>query len=228
MLKEIVVELARGRPSNPFIRYLVEHPGLAGRVVSMKVERDTAWEMLLVEGPQREVEELRGIVETARDQYTVDRTVIDQWATGMLIYSKWRRPAIGQDISLPHLVQDSVGARAVLRMEFAKGVLLYRIADENHDALTRFFEVMQRELRPRFEVKLVRVGYYENRDAIARAIGPEDLHLAKEALSRGYYDSPKRVGVRELGSALGLSKSVVARRLKTIERKALENLIAGK
>ncbi|HEV8359000.1 MAG TPA: helix-turn-helix domain-containing protein [Candidatus Thermoplasmatota archaeon] len=228
MLKEIVIELARGRPTNPFTRYLVEHPGLAGRVVSMKVERDTAWEMLLVEGPQREVEELRGIAEQSRDQYTIDRTVIDQWATGMLIYSKWRRPAPGQDFSLPHLVQDSIGPKAILRMEFAKGVLLYRIADENHEALTRFFDVLQRELAPRFEVKLVRVGYYENRDAIARAIGPEDLHLAKEALARGYYDAPKRVGVRELGSALGMSKSVVARRLKTIERKALENLIAGR
>ena len=228
MLKEIVVELARGRPTNPFTCYLIEHPGLAGRVVSMKVERDTAWEMLLVEGPQREVEELRGIVEGSRDQFTIDRTVIDQWATGMLIYSKWRRPAAGQDFSLPHLVQDSIGPRAVLRMEFAKGVLLYRIADENHEALTRFFDVLQKELGARFEVKLVRVGYYENRDAIARAIGPEDLHLAKEALARGYYDAPKRVGVRELGTALGMSKSVVARRLKSIERKALENLIAGR
>lgn len=228
MLKEIVVELTRGRPANPFVRYLVEHPALSGRVVSMKVERDTAWEMLLVEGPQREVEELRGIAEQARDQYTIDRTVIDQWTTGMLIYSKWRRPQPGQDISLPHLVQDGIGPRAVLRMEFARGVLLYRIADENHEALTRFFDVLSRELAPRFDVKLVRVGYYENRDAIARAVGPEDLHLAKEALARGYYDAPKRVGVRELGSALGMSKSVVARRLKAIERKALENLIAGK
>jgi hypothetical protein len=228
MLKEIVIELTRGRPTNPFIRYLVEHPGLTGRVVSMKVERDAAWEMLLVDGPQREIEELRGLLDQSRDQYTIDRTVIDAWATGMLIYSKWRRPMAGQDISLPHLVQDSIGPRAVLRMEFAKGVLLYRIADENHEALTRFFDVMQRELSPRFDVKLVRVGYYENRDAIARAVGPEDLHLAKEALARGYYDAPKRVGVRELGSALGLSKSVVARRLKAIERKALENLIAGK
>ena len=228
MLKEIVVELARGRPSNPFVRYLVEHPALTGRVVSMKVERDTAWEMLLIEGPPREVEELRAILEQARDQYTIDRTVIDAWATGMLIYSKWRRPPAGQDISLPHLVQEAVGPRAILRMEFAKGLLLYRIADENHEALTRFFEIMQRELQPRFDVKLVRVGYYENRDAMARAVGPEDLHLAKEALARGYYDAPKRVGVRELGTALGMSKSVVARRLKAIERKALENLIAGK
>lgn len=228
MLKEIVVELARGRPTNPFVRYLVEHPSLVGRVVSMKVERDAAWEMLLVEGPQTEIDELRGIVDQARDQFTIDRTVIDQWATGMLIYSKWRKPPAGQDISLPHLVQEAVSPRAILRMEFAKGVLLYRIADENHDALTRFFDVLQRELQPRFDVKLVRVGYHENRDAIARAVGPEDLHLAKEALARGYYDAPKRVGVRELGSALGLSKSVVARRLKAIERKALENLIAGK
>ncbi|MCA1812395.1 MAG: helix-turn-helix domain-containing protein [Halobacteriales archaeon] len=228
MLKEIVVELSRGRAANPFIKYLIEHPGLSGRVVSMKIERDSAWEMLLVEGPEREVEELRGLVDTSRDQFTIDRTVIDQWGTGMLIYSKWRRPATGQDVSIPHLAQDSIGPRCILRMEFAKGTLLYRIADENHDALTRFFDILQRELQPRYEVKLVRVGYYENRDAIARAIGPEDLHLAKEALSRGYYDAPKRVGVRELGTALGLSKSVVARRLKAIERKALENLIAGK
>jgi hypothetical protein len=174
------------------------------------------------------VEELRGLLDTARDQYTIDRTVIDAWGTGMLVYSKWRRPLPGQDISLPHLVQEAVGPRAILRMEFAKGLLLYRIADENHEALTRFFDVLQRELQPRFEVKLVRVGYYENRDAMTRAVGPEDLHLAKEALARGYYDAPKRVGVRELGTALGLSKSVVARRLKSIERKALENLIAGK
>jgi len=228
MLKEIVIELSRGRPTNPFVRYLVDHPALSGRVVSMKVERDAAWEMLLVEGPQNEIEELRSLLEGARDPFTVDRTIIESWNTGLLIYSKWRRPPGGQDFSLPHLVQEIVGPRAVLRMEFARGLLLYRVADENHEALTRLFDILARDLKPAFEVKLVRVGYYENRDAIARAVGPEDLHLAKEALARGYYDSPKRVGVRELGSALGMSKSVVARRLKAIERKAIENLVAGK
>lgn len=61
-----------------------------------------------------------------------------------------------------------------------------------------------------------------------RRVPREDLlRLAGEALARGYYDTPKRVGVRELSALLGLSKSTIARRLKLLERDALEKLIAS-
>lgn len=144
--------------------------------------------------------------------------------------TSWRRP--GEHIpgvSLEHLLHDTVGPGGLLFGRVEAGVIAYKAASPGGRGLTEFLHAAQQAFGSRFQVRPLRAGPFrpgwEIEDA-PRRVDPEEEALLATALAAGYYDEPKRCGVRELGDALGVSKSVVARRLRDLERRALERMVS--
>lgn len=144
--------------------------------------------------------------------------------------TSWRRPGDQiPGVSLEHILHDTVGPGGLLFGRVEGGVISYKVAAPEGRGLSEFLRAVQQAFGTRFLVRPLRAGPFkpgwEIEDAPHR-VDPEEVALLAAALASGYYDEPKRCGVRELGDALGVSKSVIARRLRDLERRALERMVS--
>ncbi|MHB8585525.1 MAG: helix-turn-helix domain-containing protein [Thermoplasmatota archaeon] len=140
-----------------------------------------------------------------------------------------RRPAT-QGIVLEQVLVDLAGADAVVRLRIDCGRMLVTAQGPDGDALLRIYEGTKAALASRLAFRLVRLG--DSRSMLGamtdeRGTRQDEAVILSVALARGYYDDPKRCGVRELGDELGYSKSVMARKLRAVERHALERYAAA-
>ena len=143
----------------------------------------------------------------------------------------WRRPGDPhrEGVSLEHILLETVGPCGMLFGRVEGGTLAYKVAAPGGRGLSEFLEAAQRAFGTRFTVRPVRAGPFKpgwEIDVAPQRVDPEEEALLSAALAQGYYDEPKRCGVRELGDALGVSKSVVARRLRDLEKRALERMVS--
>ena len=143
----------------------------------------------------------------------------------------WRRPQEPEieGVSMEHLLLDTVGPGGLLFGRVEDGTITYKAASPGGRGLSEFLAATQQTFGARFRVRPVRAGPFKpgwEIDDAPRRVDPEEEALLSAALAHGYYDEPKRCGVRELGETLGVSKSVIARRLRELERRALENMVS--
>lgn len=143
----------------------------------------------------------------------------------------WRRPGDPrtQGVSMEHILQDTVGPGGLLFGRIEDGIITYKAASPGGRGLSEFLAATQAAFGARFKVRPIRAGPFKagwEIDDAQAAVDPEEEALLSAALAHGYYDEPKRCGVRELGVTLGVSKSVVARRLRELERRALERMVS--
>lgn len=143
----------------------------------------------------------------------------------------WRRPTEPrvEGVSLEHILLDTVGPGGLLFGRVEGGIIAYKAASPGGRGLSEFLAAAQAAFGTRFRVRPIRAGPFKpgwEIDDTPRRVEPEEEALLSAALAHGYYDEPKRCGVRELGETLGVSKSVVARRLRDLERRALEHMVS--
>lgn len=233
--REVEFELCRGVPRNPLHRRLLTTPSIQAFTESLTMGASAIEEIWRVMGEAAYVDGLARDLASAAD---ADRTVrISRGAEGGALVVEWtsvRRA--GADAISPEQVLLQVGGRDVwVGLRIADGRLFARARSGDGETLLRLYEQSRGLLASAFEARLVRLGdpRRESQGRAAPAVlapraGPslrdDEAALVELALERGYYDEPKRCGVRELGAELGFSKSVVARKLRTIERKALEQM----
>lgn len=233
-LKELSFELAEGEPASPTIHFLVTRPSMRAHVEAMRWTGDTIWELTYVAGPAKDLAEFRRVLEQPPRAPVLETHVLEEDAQGILYYTRWNRPAdASQGVSIEHLMLDLVGPEAVLDLSIQHGRMSFRVVGPDGGRLLDFFTRVKEALDSQFTVRLHRVGELRGKLQAAQQAMPEsqirfdEQALLREALLRGYYDNPKKCGVRELGDALGFSKSVVARKLRALERRALETFATG-
>ncbi|HWG91446.1 MAG TPA: helix-turn-helix domain-containing protein [Candidatus Thermoplasmatota archaeon] len=179
-------------------------------------------------GPAEDLEDLKALVQAPPLGAVEESHIVEEDAHGLLFFTSWRRPRdAAEGVSLEHLLLDVVGPEAVPTMSIRDGWMEYRVVSRDGAKLLDFYQMVQQALGPRHPVRLHRVGEMRGKLTAAPAgeapaLKTEDQQLLREALVRGYYDNPKKCGLRELGDALGVSKSAIARKLRTLERRALE------
>ncbi|MHB8605870.1 MAG: helix-turn-helix domain-containing protein [Thermoplasmatota archaeon] len=230
MFKELVFEIRGGVPRAAHLRYLFTHPSLSARVQTLMATQETIWENVEVHGSSRELDGFVNAMDNAVAPPLVGVEFVHRGLDSLQLVAKWRRPRTPEEgVSLEFLLYDLVGADGLMIQRYAGGVGEIHVAGSDPTRLLEFYRAVHDALVPRFTVRLLRAGGMraEARPPTPRGgVKPEDRKLMAYALSAGYYDNPKRVGVRELGVALGWSKSVVARRLRVLERQAVEGFVA--
>lgn len=230
MFKEVVFEVANGIPRSRHTAYFFEHAEISARMQLLHTTPDRTWELIEVMGEPAAIEEFRQFLDGEEDAPVVSREIVSVTPRALQYVVQWARPGPEEPAcSIEFLLHDIVGPDAMFNMRVENRRAEVKVAGPNGDKLLLFFNEVKRHLDGRFTVRLLRVGElrptWEDAAHIRSGIRDEDRQLVSLALAAGYYDNPKRCGVRELGDAVGCSKSVIARRLRNIERRALESLV---
>ncbi len=230
MFKEVVFELAGGHPRSPHAAYLYEHPELVARMQILHATPESSWELTVVTGESDAIARFQHVVQRGPEAPMRGVEVVSTTPRSIQYIVKWDRPEPNEpSCSLEFLLHDIVGPDGILTMRIEGRRVEIKAAAPDGDKLLRFFREARRRLEDRFTVRITRMGElrpgWEPALPTRPGLREEDLQLVSFALSAGYYDNPKRCGVREIGDALGCSKSVIARRLRAIERRALESIV---
>lgn len=231
MYREVLFELVDGRAATPLFQALAHERSARGRLQALSIGPEVVAVLVDYVGPTEAVQRVRDAVQRRPDTPTVLHfdPLLDE-PKHVRFVATWRRPAeTSHGVSLEHLLYDHVGPAGLLFGRVEGGIIGYKAASPGGRGLTEFLAAAQAAFGERFKVQPLRTGPFRAGWEIEdgpRHVEPEEEALLAAALAAGYYDEPKRCGVRELGDALGVSKSVVARRLRTLERRALERLVS--
>lgn len=228
MYREVLFELADGRPATALFEALAQDKSARARLQALSVSHDVVTVLIDYAGPPASVARLRDVIARRQEPITNFDIMLDE-DKHIRFIATWKRPPVGHPgVSLEHVLHDTVGPGGLLFGRVTGGIIAYKAAAPGGVGLTDFLAASQAAFGRRYEVRPIRAGPFkpgwEIEDA-PRRVDPDEEALLSAALAAGYYDEPKRCGVRELGDALGVSKSVIARRLRILERRALEALV---
>jgi hypothetical protein len=227
--REVLFELVDGRAVTPLFVALSHDRAARARLQAIAVGPELVAVLMDYAGAATAVQRVRDVI-ARRPEPAVFRydTLIDEEKHLRFVATWTRPPSPSAGVSLEHILHDHVGPGGLLFGRVEGGVIAYKAASPEGRGLSEFLAATQKAFGARFTVKPIRAGPFkpgwEIEDA-PRRVDPDEEALLAAALAAGYYDEPKRCGVRELGDALGVSKSVIARRLRHLERRALENLV---
>lgn len=219
-LKELVFELSGDRARVAHLRYLLEHPGMTLVVESLQAGGEIVWEVARVTGTAQEIADLRAIVTAPPEAPVAAVDLLEDDARSLRWVIRWERGCPDGARSLFHIVFDAAGAEALVFPRVHGGRIEVRVNARSLEGLRKVYARVEAAYNSRWAVRLLRIGDPRQRAVVAT----DDRALLARALEAGYYDEPKRVGVRELGDALGWSKTVTSRRLRALERKAVEQM----
>ncbi|HEX2022565.1 MAG TPA: helix-turn-helix domain-containing protein [Candidatus Thermoplasmatota archaeon] len=226
--REVTFELVDGRAASPLFLALTADPAASTRLQALSIGPDVVSVLVEHAGAPESVARVRDVVTRGGEPTVLSYDTLEDGARAIRFVAVWRRPDDpSQGVSLEHLLYDTVGASGLLFGRVHEGVIAYKAASPGGHGLREFLEKAQRAFGRRFTVRPLRAGPFRpgwDAGADPDLMDPDERRLVTVALAAGYYDEPKRCGVRELGDALGVSKSVVARRLRLLERKALQAL----
>lgn len=229
--REVLFELVDGRPVTPLFMALAAERHARVRLQAVLLSDEAASVLFDYTGSASAVSRLRDIVQIGGQPCIVHSDIILDSEKHIRFIMSWSRPRdpATQGVSLEHILLDTVGPGGLLFGRVEDGVIAYKAASPGGRGLSEFLAGAQRAFGTRYKVRPVRAGPFKSGweiDDSARRVDPDEEALLSAALANGYYDEPKRCGVRELGESLGVSKSVVARRLRDLEKRALERMVS--
>lgn len=224
-------ELVDGRAATPLYQALSSERSGRARVQTIMLSETSVSCLFDYTGPSVVVDRVRTIIQTGAQPCILYSDIIVDTEKHIRFMMTWRRPenTTTEGVSLEHVMLDTVGPGGLLFGRVEEGIIGYKAAAPGGKGLSEFLAAAQASFGTRFTVRPIRAGPFRpgwEIDDTPRRVDPEEEALLSAALANGYYDEPKRCGVRELGSALGVSKSVVARRLRDLERRALERMVS--
>lgn len=227
----MLFELVEGRAATPLFQTLVAERGGRGRIQALMLSEEAVTVLFDYTAPPPAISRMREVLIGGALPCVLHSDIIVDAEKHLRFMITWRRPTdhASHGVSLEHVLLDTCGPGALLFGRVENGVIAYKAASPGGRGLSEFLAEAQRAFGGRFRVKPVRAGPFRpgwEIDEAPQAVAPEEEALLAAALAHGYYDEPKRCGVRELGDALGVSKSVVARRLRDLEKRALERMVS--
>lgn len=192
---------------------------------TVHVPSDVLLQLWRLTGPPEDVDRFADVLaREGRDPHR-GNVVLHQTGRSIHFVAKWDPPCPTADPTLENLFATLAWSEVLLRIRARQGEVHVRALDEDRETLLDLYRKIEARFGERWQVRLVRSGEVDRSDpARDPVMAAEDLELLDLALERGYYDVPKGCGVRELGEELGISKSAVNRKLRSFERRALEDL----
>jgi hypothetical protein len=227
--REVHFELVNGRAATPLFQALSAERTARARLQAISISAEFVSVLVDYTGSAAATARVRDVVARKPETTVLDYDTLLAEEKHLRFLATWTRPAKSmQGVSLEHILHDTVGASGLLFGRIEDGVIAYKAASPGGRGLNDFLVAAQVAFGDRFVVRPLRAGPFRTGweiEDVRRRVAPEEEALLAAALAAGYYDEPKRCGVRELGDVLGVSKSVVARRLRSLERRALESLV---
>jgi hypothetical protein len=95
------------------------------------------------------------------------------------------------------------------------GWVEWRVVHENREALDNLIGRLE---KAGMGTRVVEITDYRDRESLTK----EQQKVLKTALESGYYDFPKRVGVRELARKLGVSTAYISYTLRSAQKKSIQ------
>lgn len=223
--------MVEGRVATPLFQALTAERTGRARLQAITLSDHAVSVLFDYAGPPHVVSHIRDIIHSAIQPCVLHSDVMIETDKHIRFMISWRRPADPdtQGVSLEHILLDTVGPGGLLFGRVEDGIIAYKAAAPGGRGLSEFLTAAQTAFGARFKVRPLRAGPFKpgwEIEEFQRHVDPDEEALLSAALAHGYYDEPKRCGVRELGDALGVSKSVVARRLRHLERRALERMVS--
>ena len=204
MFKEVVFELAGGECRSRHAAHFFNRPGLSARMQILHATTDAAWELVEATGEAEAVAELRRALEAGPEPPMRGLEVVSATPKGVQYVVNWGRSGPEDPCATTmFLLYDIVGPEAIFAMRIENARAEVKVAGPDGERLLRFFNEMRHRMEPEFRVRLTRVGelrpgWEPAREARAsHAFREEDRQLVAFALAAGYYDNPKKCGVRE-------------------------------
>lgn len=155
------------------------------------------------------------------------RQILDEAPGGLMLGCKWADPDGVDEPTLEHLLARLAWACVLVSTRIGDGRLEVRAMSECPDTLEQLVADVQHGFSPHFSIELKRAGEVDEGcwwGICEPGLEPKERELLDVAIAEGYYDRPRRCGVRELARLVGLSKSTVSRKLGRLEARAVRRL----
>lgn len=223
--KEVVVDFvpSGGDPPSPHLAFLLRS-SLVAELQHLQVDDEGAWELMLVQGPDEELDTFQRLLDLAPAGRFLELRTVDRARGRLLYYCKWPRPQGETAVSVEHLVHDFLGGETAVRKSIREGRIRYTLVTDHDQGIPGLLAAARAAVGERYRVEVERIGPFLARPRLdARRLA--DIQLLRLALRRGYYERPRRVGVIALAKESGISKSAVAKRLAAMERRLLEEWV---
>lgn len=224
MLTEVVVFFEGTAAATDAYRLLLASSTLVGRSELHGTTEEAAWVLLRVTGAQGELATYVARVAPTLESSEVEGQFLAVSAHEAVLFLKWRRPAEGErSVSLPHRVLDRLGSDTVVESLHRRGRTEYRIVtDRGSEDVDRLLDDIASVLPP---FGVARRGPLTGPLSPSGEKGRASLSLdpvLATAFRLGYFDTPKKCGIREVAKAVELSPSGALKRVRAAERALLE------
>jgi len=198
---------------DPVAEFLAVHGG-AQASYSISVSGDIAWQTNVYRGEPKAVDRFVREVIPDPGPLKVEARVIERGQEEVAYFMRWRRPRSGGPVSVPHLALAAVGEAHLLYSETSPEARHYRLYVSEGTDLRPLHKALRTQLGTRVTVAAVRPSPLPGR---AVQLTPLQEKVLREAVARGYYAIPHRVGLKELAKRLGIPMSTVAYNLRRAE-----------
>lgn len=182
------------------------------------------WQMWQMTGPTGDLREVVALVTADPRPPLLEVRVLERAPRRVTYAAKWARPGPGDPATPEKLFGTLAWAEMPVQVSVHDGEVHVRAIHEDCDRLTDLFDAVRTEFGGLFEATLLRAGDIGADDGSAGAqatLSGDRAAVLEHALAMGYYEQPKRCGLRDLADAIGISKSGAARHLREIEREAV-------
>lgn len=207
---------------------LVLARGLASVVVETRAAHQDAagrvWRILAVRGAPPELREAEARFRGYRRPFVEERNVLGRTRTHVFLWYKYRT----RHAPFSHTAHAFrvLGRDTLVADETRHGTLTIRLLARSGASLRRFLRDVRQRASPRFRFELLYAG--PPRPLGAPRLAQEQEAALEAARRLGYYDVPRRSGLREVGRVLGISTSAAGYRLRRAQARLVEAWLGPK
>ena len=227
-MREFVFALEYDPGTNPVADVLAEHPDASIRSLSCHVTPESLWRVDHATGPADALEALESAYRHAdyfadclvRDDCGADceTQVLDRGRDELVVYTYWDRT--DDCTSVPHVALEELGRGLLFETYREGGQYRWRIVLGDDAPVGTFFDALAEEVGACAGMEVLRlteVNPDDDGDESDEPMSPEQRAVMRAAVERGYYETPREIGLDELAAELDIPRSTLSYRLRRAE-----------
>lgn len=199
-----------GRSLSPVYGYIRESTSLHARVEATTISQGGVASLVRVHGEPHDIVELRQRLAAANDSRPGRVAVITDQPGALVFFDHCATPTDGS-VSVEQIALEMLGPAIVYESEIGNGDCTVRVMAPPGSDLETFYRRVEAALAPRFRV---RFGGVRACAPPERATSMDEERALLAALSAGYFEKRRRVGVREMALSGRKSKSAFGETLR--------------
>lgn len=234
-MREFVFALEHEPGTNPVADVLEAHPDTTVRSLSCHVTEDRLWRVDHADGTPEALEELEAAYSGStycadclvKDDCGADceTQVLDRSSGTLVVYTHWDRTDLCT--SVPHLALEHLGEGLLFETGREGRRYRWRIVLGNDAAIGAFFDALGDEVDDCTGVEMIRLADVDPDLDDGDGLSSAQRDALREAVERGYYETPRRIDLSELADELDLPRSTLSYRLRRAEAELATTFVGG-